>query len=85
MPLWRKGQRNRPEAACRQVAQAGMEPVSGLGGAAGVHVLNDMRCAVQHQDHLAFELGWQNRLHIVARPANAGLFWRLRRLWSRSL
>jgi hypothetical protein len=30
-----------------------------------VHVLDDVRGAVQHQDHLAFELGWQNRLHVV--------------------
>jgi hypothetical protein len=38
-----------------------------------VHVLDNMRCAVQHQNQLALELGWQNRLHIVARPANAGM------------
>jgi hypothetical protein len=30
-----------------------------------VHILDDMGRAVQHQNHLAFELGWQNRLHIV--------------------
>jgi hypothetical protein len=42
-----------------------VESVSGLGGAASVHVLNDVRGAVEHQNHLAFELGWQNRLHIV--------------------
>ena len=51
-----------------------MEAVSGLGGAAGVHILNNMGGTVQHQNHLAFELGWQNRLHIVVCPANAGLF-----------
>jgi hypothetical protein len=52
------------EAACREVAQAGVEFVSGLGGAAGVHFLDDMGGAFQHQNHLAFELGWQNRLHV---------------------
>ena len=48
------------------MAQAGVESVSGLSSAAGVHILDDMRGTVQHQNHLAFELGWQNRLHIVA-------------------
>jgi hypothetical protein len=47
------------------VAQAGVEFVSGLGGAAGVQILDDMGGAIQQQNHLAFELGWQNRLHIV--------------------
>jgi hypothetical protein len=51
------------DAACREVAQAGVEFMSGLGGAAGVHILDDMRGAIQHHNHLAFELGWQNRLH----------------------
>ena len=51
------------DAACREVAQAGVEFMSGLGGAAGVHILNDMRRAIQHHNHLAFKLGWQNRLH----------------------
>jgi len=54
------------EAACREMAQAGVESVSGLGSAAGVHILDDMGGTIQHQNHLAFELGWQNRLHIVA-------------------
>jgi len=53
------------EAACREMAQAGVESVPGLRGAAGVHILDDMGGTVQHQNHLAFELGWQNRLHIV--------------------
>jgi hypothetical protein len=42
-----------------------VEFVPGLGGAAGVHILDDMGGAFQQQNHLAFELGWQNRLHIV--------------------
>jgi hypothetical protein len=33
-----------------------------------------MRGAVQHQNHLAFELGWQNRLHIVVPPQMPGCF-----------
>jgi hypothetical protein len=54
------------------MAQAGVKPVSGLGGAAGVHVLDDVRAAVQHQDHLAFEFSWQNRLHIIVPPQMPG-------------
>ena|SRR5579862_5088877 len=53
-------------AARRHVAQAGVQFVSGLGRAAGAHILDDIGDAVQHHDHLAFELRWQNRLHIVA-------------------
>jgi hypothetical protein len=41
-----------------------VEFVPGLGGAAGVQILDDMGSAIQQQNHLAFELGWQNRLHI---------------------
>jgi hypothetical protein len=37
--------------------------VSGLGSAARVHILDDMRGAIQHHNHLTFEFGWQNRLH----------------------
>jgi hypothetical protein len=42
-----------------------MRPEGLEGGAAGVHILDDMRGAIRHQNHLAFELGWQNRSHIV--------------------
>jgi hypothetical protein len=42
-----------------------VEFVSGLGGAAGVQILDDMGGAFQQQNHLAFEFGWQNRLHVV--------------------
>ena len=45
------------------MAQAGVKFVPGLGGAAGMQILDDMWSAVQHQDHHAFELEWQNRLH----------------------
>src|SRR5208283_1944962 len=48
-----------------EVAQPGVEPVPGLGGAAGVKVLDDVRGTVQDQDHLALEFGWQNRLHAI--------------------
>jgi hypothetical protein len=29
-----------------------------------VHFLDDMGSAIQQQNHLAFELGWQNCFHI---------------------
>jgi hypothetical protein len=59
------------------VAQAGVKFVPGLGGAAGVQILDDMWGAIQQQNHLALELGWQNRFHLSS-SANAGIFWRLR-------
>jgi hypothetical protein len=42
-----------------------VEFVPGLGGAAGVQILDDMGSAIQQQNHLAFELGWQNCFHGV--------------------
>jgi len=42
-----------------------VEFVPGLGGAAGVQILDDMGSAIQQQNHLAFELGWQNCFHSV--------------------
>src|SRR5208282_5126420 len=51
------------DAAGLELAQARVQFVPGLGRAAGVELLDDMRDAVQHQHHHAFELGWQNRLH----------------------
>jgi hypothetical protein len=42
-----------------------VEFVPGLGGAARVHFLDDMGSAIQQQNHLAFELGWQNCFHSV--------------------
>ena len=47
------------------MTQAGVDFVSGLGGAADVQILDDVRAAVQNQHHLAFELGGQNRFHRV--------------------
>jgi hypothetical protein len=56
------------------MAQAGVEFVSGLGGAAGVQFLDDMGSAIQQQNHLAFELGWQNCFHnVVARKSRDNL------------
>ena len=60
------------EATGCQMAQARVQSVAGLGGAAGVHILDDVGRTVQHQNHLAFELGGQNCLHIVV-PADAGI------------
>ena len=52
-----------------------MKFVFGLGGAAGVQVLDDMRAVIQHQNHLALELEGQDRLHSVGpaqMPSNRG-------------
>ena len=65
------------EAPGSEVAQAGVEAMPGLGGPAGVHVLNDVGGAVQHQDHLALEFGGQDRLHIGNEGCGALLFFRL--------
>jgi hypothetical protein len=46
------------DVAGREMAQAGVKFVPGLGGAAATHILDDVRSAVQHQHHLSFELGW---------------------------
>jgi hypothetical protein len=56
------------------VAQAGVESVPGLGGAAGMHILDDMGAPVQNQNHLALELEWQNCLHSVVPPQKPGCF-----------
>jgi hypothetical protein len=58
------------------MTQPGVELVPRLCRAGQVEVLDDVRCAFQHQHHHAFELGRRNGLHmrVVSLP-RAATFW----------
>jgi hypothetical protein len=55
------------------MTQAGMEFMFGLGRAALMRILDDIRRSFQYQDHHAFELGWQYCFHTLTAPADAGM------------